>query len=199
MCIPHRRLQQRPRFIHCPEQALNNNSRGSPCNTCLGRALATCTLLLFVYTRRFCGLEGLQDSLRYVVQVLLSVRFYCPLIWCSRSQGLRIIRELLRTVANRLGVWNDERQYAFIQSAVPYTTATGQKMMRTCNITLPVVSLAVNVSRYADADVTTAYWFRIGEYLWLLGGVLKAWALTAGPQQRYPRYRPRGYGICGMI
>ncbi|KAF9788107.1 hypothetical protein BJ322DRAFT_605700 [Thelephora terrestris] len=54
----------------------------------------------------------------------------------------------------------DERQYAHIQSAVLYTTATGQRRVRTCNMALPVVSLAMNVFRYVDADAAIAYWFR---------------------------------------
>lgn len=59
----------------------------------------------------------------------------------------------------------DERQYAYIQSAVLYTTATGQRMVRTCNMALPVVSLAMNVFRYADADAAIVYWFRKGVYI----------------------------------
>jgi protein transport protein SEC24 len=58
----------------------------------------------------------------------------------------------------------DERQYAHIQSAVLYTTATGQRMVRTCNMALPVVSLAMNVFRYVDADAAIAYWFRKGGF-----------------------------------
>ena len=58
----------------------------------------------------------------------------------------------------------DERQYAHIQSAVLYTTATGQRMVRTCNMALPVVTLAMNVFRYVDADAAVAYWFRKGGY-----------------------------------
>ncbi|KAF9653645.1 sec24-like protein [Thelephora ganbajun] len=54
----------------------------------------------------------------------------------------------------------DERQYACIQSAVLYTTTTGQRMVRTCNMALPVVTLAMNVFRYADEDAAIAYWFR---------------------------------------
>lgn len=62
----------------------------------------------------------------------------------------------------------DERQHAYLQSAVLYTTTTGQRMVRTCNVALPVVSLAMNVFRYADADAAIAYWFRKGGcfYLW---------------------------------
>lgn len=57
----------------------------------------------------------------------------------------------------------DERQYVYIQSAVLYTTATGRRMVRTCNTALPVVSLALNVFRSVDADAAIAYWFRKGE------------------------------------
>lgn len=63
----------------------------------------------------------------------------------------------------------DERQHAYIQSAVLYTTATGQRMLRTCNMALPVVSLAMNVFRYADADAAIAYWFRKGGVVFPLG------------------------------
>ena len=60
-----------------------------------------------------------------------------------------------------------EREHTYIQSAVLHTTATGQRMVRTCNVGLPVVSLAMNVFRYADADAAIVYWFRKGGCLCL--------------------------------
>lgn len=65
----------------------------------------------------------------------------------------------------------DERQHVHIQSAVLYTTATGRRMVRTCNMALPVVSLAMNVFRYADADAAVVYWFRKGVCLLSLEGL----------------------------
>ena len=57
----------------------------------------------------------------------------------------------------------DDRQYAFLQSAVLYTAADGQRRVRTCNVALQVVSLAGSVFRHADMDAVVSVMMREGE------------------------------------
>ncbi|KAH9886074.1 sec24-like protein [Cubamyces lactineus] len=54
----------------------------------------------------------------------------------------------------------DDRQYAFIQAALLYTTVTGERRVRTFNVALRVVTLAGNVFQYADMDATVSYMLR---------------------------------------
>lgn len=59
----------------------------------------------------------------------------------------------------------DDRQYAFVQSAVLYTTAEGHRRVRVCNVALQVASLAGNVFRYADMDTVVSIMMREGMFL----------------------------------
>ncbi|KAI0935116.1 hypothetical protein AcV7_004011 [Taiwanofungus camphoratus] len=56
----------------------------------------------------------------------------------------------------------DERQFAFFQCAVLYTTVSGQRRVRVCNLALQVASMAGNVFRYADMDTVVCHMVREG-------------------------------------
>ncbi|KAH9917662.1 sec24-like protein [Epithele typhae] len=54
----------------------------------------------------------------------------------------------------------DDRLYAFIQSAILYTTTDGERRVRVQNMALRVVTLAGNVFQYADMDATVSHMLR---------------------------------------
>jgi protein transport protein SEC24 len=60
------------------------------------------------------------------------------------------------------GIVLDERTDAYLQCALLYTTVSGERRVRTLNITVSVSSLAGNVFRHADQEAVTAYWVKKG-------------------------------------
>jgi len=59
------------------------------------------------------------------------------------------------------GIPLDERSNAYLQSAVLYTSSSGERRVRTSNIAMPVSSLAGNIFRRADQESVVAYWSKL--------------------------------------
>lgn len=52
---------------------------------------------------------------------------------------------------------------AYFQSALLYTTTSGERRVRVCNLSLPVVTMAGNVYRYGDYEGVVAALAKVGE------------------------------------
>ena len=56
-----------------------------------------------------------------------------------------------------------EGEFAFIQVALLYTSAQGERRVRVCNLGVQVASMAGNVYRFADMDAVVCHLIREGK------------------------------------
>ncbi|KAF8518397.1 Sec23/Sec24 trunk domain-containing protein [Hysterangium stoloniferum] len=136
---------------------------------------------MFFYPRYTCSLDedAMLSQLRRVV--FRQTAYNCSMrVRCS--QGLRVSRysgnlqqrsstdvdlatcDADKTICATLehtGIPMDERRNAYLQSAMLYTTSSGERRVRTCNIALPVSSLAGNIFRRADQESVVVYWSKL--------------------------------------
>lgn len=59
----------------------------------------------------------------------------------------------------------DERELCFVQVAVLYTSSTGERRVRTLNMSMGVTGLIGNVFRFADLDAAVTLYAKEGECL----------------------------------
>lgn len=57
----------------------------------------------------------------------------------------------------------DDKRDAHFQSAVLYTSSTGQRRVRLHNVAVPVTQVMSNVFRFADMDATITYCTKEGK------------------------------------
>lgn len=58
----------------------------------------------------------------------------------------------------------DERSMAFIQAAVLYTSAGGERRVRTMNLSFPVTNHIGNLFKFSDFDTGMALLYKDGEH-----------------------------------
>jgi protein transport protein SEC24 len=64
----------------------------------------------------------------------------------------------------------DEKQPAFVQVAILYTTTSGERRVRCLNMSFTTTSLIGNVFRFADLDASVTIFFKEGEQVCVLLG-----------------------------
>ncbi|KAH9933806.1 sec24-like protein [Fomitopsis serialis] len=70
------------------------------------------------------------------------------------DKAISVVLEHTRSLA--------EGEFAFLQSAVLYTTVTGERRVRVCNLGIQVAGMAGNVFRFADMDAVVCHLVREG-------------------------------------